>query len=206
MGLETNCQLRLGRSSFAGRAHVDSLAFTFRGETRLDVPLSTVRAAKTGRDGALVVQHGSGEFALALGSDTLAAKWADKLLHPPSLCDKLGLKPGQRIAILGVDDAAFIRDVTARVGAPPLAGATKDLDVILFATETPAALAQLPALKKRLQSAGALWIVARKGKAATVKDAEIRLAARQAGLVDNKTCSFSDTHTALRLVIPLAAR
>jgi hypothetical protein len=31
-------------------------------------------------------------------------------------------------------------------------------------------------------------------------------AAREAGLVDTKVVSFSDTHTALKLVIPKAAR
>jgi hypothetical protein len=39
-----------------------------------------------------------------------------------------------------------------------------------------------------------------------LKDVEVMAAAREAGLVDNKVVSFSDTHTALKLVIPKAQR
>ena len=35
---------------------------------------------------------------------------------------------------------------------------------------------------------------------------EVMAAARAAGLVDNKVVSFSETHTSLRLVIPVAER
>jgi len=45
---------------------------------------------------------------------------------------------------------------------------------------------------------GAVWIVSRKGKAATIKDVEVMATARAMGLVDNKVVGFSDTHTALR--------
>ena len=53
---------------------------------------------------------------------------------------------------------------------------------------------------------GAIWVVSRKGKAATLRDVEVIEAAREARLVDNKVASFSATHTALRLVIPVALR
>ena len=53
---------------------------------------------------------------------------------------------------------------------------------------------------------GAIWVVSRKGKAATLRDVDVIAAARASGLVDNKVASFSATHTALRLVIPVAQR
>ena len=53
---------------------------------------------------------------------------------------------------------------------------------------------------------GAIWVVAPKGKGAPLKDTEIMAAARSAGLVDTKVVSFSDSQTALKLVIPLAER
>ena len=64
----------------------------------------------------------------------------------------------------------------------------------------------MKALKKHLAPAGAVWVVSLKGKAARIKDTDVMAAARAAGLVDNKVCSFSATHTALKLVIPRAAR
>ena len=49
-------------------------------------------------------------------------------------------------------------------------------------------------------------MVSPKGKGALVKDTDVMAAAREAGLVDTKVVSFSDTHTALKLVIPVAKR
>ena len=46
----------------------------------------------------------------------------------------------------------------------------------------------------------------RKGRTATLRDVEVIAAAREAGLVDNKVASFSETHTSLRLVIPVHRR
>ena len=41
---------------------------------------------------------------------------------------------------------------------------------------------------------------------AKIKDVEVIAAAKAAGLVDNKVVGFSETHTALRLVIPVNQR
>jgi len=54
----------------------------------------------------------------------------------------------------------------------------------------------VPALAEK----GALWVVSRKGKAATVKDVEVMAAAKSFGLVDNKVVGFSETFTAHRFV------
>jgi hypothetical protein len=49
-------------------------------------------------------------------------------------------------------------------------------------------------------------VVSHKGRAATLRDVEVIAAAKAAGLVDNKVVAFSPSQTALRLVIPVAAR
>ena len=61
-------------------------------------------------------------------------------------------------------------------------------------------------LAGRIRPNGAIWVVSRKGKAATLRDVDVIDAARNARLVDNKVASFSPTHTALRLVIPVNRR
>ena len=53
---------------------------------------------------------------------------------------------------------------------------------------------------------GAIWVVSRKGKAATIRDVDVINAAKAAALVDNKVASFDETRTSLRLVIPVALR
>jgi hypothetical protein len=39
-----------------------------------------------------------------------------------------------------------------------------------------------------------------------IREVDVIAAGRSAGLTDNKFCRFSETHTALRFVIPLARR
>ena len=81
-----------------------------------------------------------------------------------------------------------------------------DTDVVLLGADSTEALEPLEALAGRIRPNGAIWVVSRKGKAATLRDVEVMAAARAAGLVDNKVVAFSPTHTSLRLVIPVALR
>jgi len=78
--------------------------------------------------------------------------------------------------------------------------------VVLLGADSVAALAPLEELATRIRPNGAIWVISRKGKAATIRDIEVMAAGKTAGLVDNKVASFSATHTALRLVIPVARR
>jgi hypothetical protein len=81
-----------------------------------------------------------------------------------------------------------------------------DTDVVLLGAESVAELARLVDLQRTIKPAGAIWVVSRKGKAATLRDVDVIDASKSVGLVDNKVASFSATHTAQRLVIPLARR
>jgi hypothetical protein len=122
------------------------------------------------------------------------------------LLDKLGIRPGMRVALIGIEDDTIrplVRDRTSDIteGWPE-----RDTDVVLLGADSADALAPLEELATRIRSNGAIWVVSRKGKAATLRDVQVIDAAKAAGLVDNKVASFSETHTALRLVIPLARR
>jgi hypothetical protein len=122
-----------------------------------------------------------------------------------SLLDKLGVKPGQRIGVLGVEDPVFLKDLADRVPEfvreKPLSGA----DIILLGAENLKALARVKSLAGAIQKAGAIWIVYPKGQS-HIREADVMAAGKSAGLTDNKVCRFSETHTALRFVIPLARR
>ncbi len=123
-----------------------------------------------------------------------------------SLIDKLGVKPFYRVSVIGVDDDAFWGQLTRRAGDVVKDRLRKDSDVIFFAADSLSELHQLARLKTYLVCNGAIWVVSRKGKAAKIKDVDVIAAAKAAGLVDNKVVSFSETHTALRLVIPVNQR
>lgn len=213
MGLETHCTLRLGREVFSGTAHLDSAALSFRGDTKLVVPLGAVKSADVEKGGELRVTHAAGTVSLRLGDRATAEKWALKIRYPKSLIDKLGLKPDSRVAVLGVDDPEFCAQAAVRLKAPPLtrvaavgAKGSAPLDFIFYAADSAEQLAQFRPLKAHLAPTGAIWVVSLKGKAAQIRDADVMRAAKAAGLVDVKVCGLSATHTALKLVIPVSAR
>jgi Protein of unknown function (DUF3052) len=81
-----------------------------------------------------------------------------------------------------------------------------DADLVFLHASTPKDLSKLKTLRGKLASAGALWVLREKGKAALVTESEVRVAAKAAGLVDVKVVAFSDKLTADKFVIPLAQR
>lgn len=123
-----------------------------------------------------------------------------------SLMDKLGVKAFQRISVLGIDDEAFWAQLAAQAEDVVKDRLRKESDLIFFAADSRSGLQQLARLKTYLVSNGAIWVVSLKGKAAKLKDVDVIAAAKAAGLVDNKVVSFSETHTSLRLVIPVNQR
>jgi hypothetical protein len=176
----------------------------FRGESeRVKVSFASLTNIEA-RQGRLALTSAAGTITLELGD--LAERWAEKIRNPRSLLDKLGVKDGMRISVIDVDDGAFSEQLRARCPAARVGTALKDTDIIFYGAENVAALGRLSALKKSLKPNGAIWVVHRKGKGASLKDVEVFAAAKAAGLVDNKVASFSDTHTAERLVIPVKDR
>lgn len=121
------------------------------------------------------------------------------------LLDKLGVRPGMRVALIDVDDDS-IRPLRERTSDITEGSPEPETDLVFLGADDTAALEPLRALADRIRPNGAIWVVSRKGKDATIRDVEVIAAAKAADLVDNKVVSFSATHTALRLVIPVARR
>jgi hypothetical protein len=119
---------------------------------------------------------------------------------------KLGMTPGARVALIGVTDADLAEELAAFTDDLVEGQPRADSDLIFLAADQPSDLAPLRALRACLQPRGAIWVVSRKGRAATLRDVEVMAAGREAGLIDNKVVAFSATHTSLRLVIPVADR
>jgi hypothetical protein len=127
-------------------------------------------------------------------------------VYTTPLLDKLGIRPGMRVALVDVDDADIRAQIAARTTDLTDGWPEPDTDVVLFGADTWEGLAPLRELAALIRPNGAIWVVSRKGKTRTLRDVEVIEAAKVARLVDNKVCSFSTTHTAIRLVIPVARR
>jgi len=121
------------------------------------------------------------------------------------LIDRLGVKPGQRIAVLGVESAEFLTELAARVPEYSHGKRLNGADQIFFSAEAVADLAQLNSLGRSIHINGAIWVVYPKGQK-HLREIDVITAGKSAGLTDNKVCSFSATHTALRFCIPVAKR
>lgn len=199
MGLEANCvATHAGRKS-EGKAHLDSNELKFSGEFRLKIPLNGIRAEA--KHGELIVESKEGRATFALGKD--AEKWALKIRYPKSRIEKLGVKAGHRVSILGIKDEELENEI-ASAGAQ-LTKARKNLDFIFFGTETEDDLVKLSKIAATIIQTGVIWIVYPKG-IKQITEAQVRSSLKTAGLVDTKVCAFSETHTALKAVIPVANR
>ncbi len=130
----------------------------------------------------------------------------DEKVSTRPLIDKLGVKLEAKVTVIGVEDEAFWLQLGERTHDIVVGRLRKECDVIFFAADSLTALQKLARLKKYLVPNGAIWVVSLKGKAAKIKDVDVIAAAKTVGLVDNKVVSFSETHTALRLVIPVNQR
>ncbi len=203
MGAEAKTTLRVGRQTFAGTAHLEPSELRFRGDTSLRIPLTTVSDVVV-RNGALHVTHADGVAVLALG-EAAASKWAERIRSPKSLAEKLGVKTGMTVAVLGVEDDAILADLASR-GATLVAGKVPaDSPLVLWRVTKPSALAKLSSIAGRIARDGAIWVIHPRGDA-SLADTVIFAAGREAGLTATKVVRFSDTDTAEKLVIPRARR
>ncbi|MGA3042587.1 MAG: hypothetical protein ABSF54_17565 [Bryobacteraceae bacterium] len=197
MGQETKCELRFDGKKWTGKALLETDDLIFRGEFRLSIPLKSIQSLEV-EDGVLRVASPQGTAYFTLGAE--AGKWAHKIRNPRTLADKLDVKPGMRVSLIGVANPleGRTRDVTEGTAA-------KDSDLIFFGAAADKDLSKLRTLQKSLKRNGAIWVVYPKGKK-EITELAVLHAGRQAGLVDTKIARFSDTHTAHKFVIPLAKR
>jgi hypothetical protein len=204
MGQQAWCVARYAGAVSEGQAQLESDDLRFRGDFRLTIPFAEVRSVEA-RDGVLHVGFGAGEADFEVGA--LADRWAEKIRHPRTLIDKLDVRPGARVAVLGAlgDAGPFWTQLRARTELVLEHSLASDLDVIVLGVERRDDLQQVDALEPCLRRTGCIWVVAPRGQP-QLTELDVLSAGRAAGLHDTKVARFSDTHTAHRFVIPRERR
>jgi hypothetical protein len=202
VGNELNCKVKFGEQRSEGKALLETSEILFRGEFRLKIPFSTIKSAKA-VDGELRLQTAEGLAVFHLGA--AAQKWCDKILHPKSRIEKLGVKPEARVPLLGEFEPEFLREVTGLTKSVSQGKVASDSECIFFAADSKQDLAALPKIARAIHGAAALWIVYPKGQK-HITENDVLAAGRKTGLKDVKVVGFSSTHTALKFVIPLSNR
>ncbi len=128
------------------------------------------------------------------------------LLSTRPLLDKLGVKPGSKIAIVNLEDVGFIKLLKERTSDIVTGKPRSKVDLVFVGAEDVAGLRKLDELKTWIEPNGAIWVIRPKGGRSALRDTDVIDAGLAAGLVDNKIASFSDTHGAMRLVFRLRDR
>ena len=199
MGNEAACKLRYEGKTFSGKALLETSEILFRGERRLKIPFATITKLQA-RDGELHVQTKEGLAVFAIGAP--AEKWRDKIAKPKTLIEKLGVKAGETVSLIGEFPEDFVASLKKH-GAT--IGQNKEASWHFLAGESKKDLQGVKGVASGLKGAAAVWIVYPKGKTA-ITEADVRSSGLSAGLTDIKVASFSPTHTALKFVVPKAKR
>ncbi|TMB94524.1 MAG: DUF3052 family protein [Chloroflexi bacterium] len=117
-----------------------------------------------------------------------------------SLLDKLGVKAGARVAVLGVEDESFLSSLATRASDVSFGDLEPDSDAIFLNANGPDDVRRLSELRRYMKPNGAVWVVYRKAQKEFNENAVLRLGL-ESGLVDVKVVRFSETHTATKFVI-----
>ena len=107
----------------------------------------------------------------------------------------------------GVGDfvADRVRTPSWRIQEKSIGRVAKASHAIFLGATKEAELGRIGKLKASLRPDGALWVIRPKGRP-EISEMAVMRAGQAAGLVDVKVVSFSATHTAEKLVIPVKAR
>jgi hypothetical protein len=202
VGNEVKCTARWGKQQSEGKALLETSEILFRGDFRLKIAFATIKSAKA-VDGELRLQTAEGLAVFHLGAT--AEKWRDKILHPKSRIEKLGVKTGAKVSLLGDFDPEFLDELGKLTESVSKNKFAPDSEWIFFSADSKKDLGAVPKISQSMKGAAALWVVYRKGQK-HITENDVLAAGRKCGLKDVKVVGFSSAHTALKFVIPLSRR
>ena len=206
MGQERESTLRIARRRIEGEALLETAEIIFRpvdGSKRLKFAFADIVKSVKAVDGELRFHTEEGAAVLELGPS--AEKWAEKIVHPKSRAEKLGVKSGMQVAMIGSFDAEFQKELRAATKNISEGKISDGAELTFVALETAKDLAGIAKIAKSVKGATGLWLVYPKGKK-EITESDVIGAGRKTGLKDVKVVGFSPTHTALKFVLPVEKR
>jgi hypothetical protein len=206
MGQERESTLRIAKRRIEGEALLETSEIIFRpvdGSKRLKFAFADIVKSVKAVDGELRFHTEEGPAVLELGP--AAEKWAEKVLHPKSRAEKLGVKNAMRVSLVGQFDETFEKELGAATNNVAKGKIAADSELIFVAVESSKGLSDVAKIAKSVKGAAGLWIVYPKGKK-EITEIDVIGAGRKTGLKDVKVVGFSPTLTALKFVLPLEKR
>ena len=208
MGYEAKCRARVDDGSGKIRdaestVLLETDELIVRGDARVKIPRASIQRVAV-RAGVLTITSPTAVVSLTLGN--AATKWRTKLEEPPKrLIDKLDVKPGAKVWLYGNHDDVLVAQLDERTDAIVRGNSASECDTVFVSVESDTELDRIPRALKATVDNGAVWVVHRKGPSG-IADTTIFAKAKTLGLVYTKVAKVSDTHTAEKLVRPVAAR
>src|SRR6266480_4871343 len=119
---------------------------------------------------------------------------------------KLGVRPGDRIEVVGDVGPGLRRDVKDVSGRGLVRSGELDGAIVLVESIEEGE-GVLEGYRPRLRDTGYLWLITRKrAHEAYVNQMRLVPGAKRRGLIDNKTCSIDEELSGIRFVVPRALR
>ncbi len=153
MGNELKGAVRAGKERHEGKILLETSELIFRGtDYRLKIAFGEMRDVKA-ENGELVVETKDGVNVFEVGAH--AEKWRDKILHPKSRAEKLGVKAGTRVRLLGEIEADFVKELRAAKAQLIQTANSADVANTFFALGCKSALAAFGKYAKKMKGAEA---------------------------------------------------
>jgi hypothetical protein len=123
-----------------------------------------------------------------------------------TVVQKLGVRPAERVEIVGDVGPGLRRDIKQAIGRGLVRTGELDGAIVLVETIDEAKEA-LVRYRTRLRDTGYLWMITRKrGYERYLDQMSLVPHARRLGLIDNKTCSIDEERSGIRFVVPRSLR
>jgi len=123
-----------------------------------------------------------------------------------STVQKLGVRRDDRVEVVGDVGSGLRRDVKEVAGRGLVRSGTLDGAIVLVES-LDEAHAVFDTYRARMRDDAYLWLITRKrGHEGYVNQMHLVPAAKERGLIDNKTCSIDDERSGIRFVVPRALR
>ena len=123
-----------------------------------------------------------------------------------SVVQKLGVKPDERVEVVGDVGAGLRKDVKDVLGRGLVRSGQLD-GAIVMVQSVEEAEQVFASYRPRLRDTGYLWLITpKRGQDGYVNQMALVPGGKRHGLIDNKTCSIDDGRSGIRFVVPRALR
>jgi hypothetical protein len=123
-----------------------------------------------------------------------------------STVQKLGVRQGDRVEVVGDVGTGIRRDVKEAAGRGLVRSGELDGAIVLVESLDEAE-SIFDGYRARLRDDGYLWLITwKRGHGSYINQMHLVPPAKQRGLIDNKTCSVDGERSGIRFVVPRALR